>query len=168
MREAVNRPVTFLVPLELDCRPEGGKMHKSLRDHNDGNDDDSSSSPVDSTSEAGGQGSPTTTADAGERSIPHGASHAESTFHHTPGSSRESSPTIGTTIRCNITTECDTGASYTPSLPPSPTSSVEQQPSMGEGREAGAGEPVTGSRQPQRAALRQRELMKSLLHDDLL
>ena len=126
------RSVTFLVPLELDCRQEDGEIHQSLHDDDGGNDDnndDNSSSPVDSTSEAGGQGSPTTTVDAGERSIPHGASHAESTSHRTPGSSRESSPTIGTTTRCNITTEGDTGTSYMPSLPPSPTSSVELQPS---------------------------------------
>ena len=42
-------------------------------------------------------------------------------------------------------------------------SSVDQQLSTSEGRE-----PVTESRQPRRAALRQRKLMKSLLHDDLL
>ena len=163
--------VTFLVPLELDCRQEDGEIQQRLHDDNGGTDDDNddtSSSPVDLTSEAGGQGSPTTTADAGERSIPHGTSHAESTSHRTPGSSRESSPTIGTTTWCDITTEGDTGTSYTPSLPPSPSSSVEQQPLTSEGRNAGAGEPVTESRQPRRAALRQRELMNSLLNDDLL
>ena len=152
--------VTFLVPLELDCLQDDGEIQQRLRDDNDGNDDDNgdnSSSPVESTSEAGGQGRPTTTEDAEEWSIPHGASHAESTFHHMPGSSRESSPTIGTTTRCDITTEGDAGTSHTPSLPPSPTSSVKHQPSTGEGRKAGAGEPVTGlRRQPRRAALRQR------------
>ena len=165
------RSVTFLVPLELDCHQDDGEIQQRLLDDNDGNDDDNddnSSSPVDSTSEVGGQGSPTTTADAEERTIPHCASHVESTFHHTPGSSRESSPTIGTTTRCDITTEGDAGTSHTPSLPPSPTSSVKYQHSTGEGREAGAGEPVTGLRQPRRAALRQRELMKSLHHYNLL
>ena len=118
------RSVTFLVPLELDCHQEDDSIQQRLCDDNNGNDDDNddnSSSPVDSTSEAGGQGSPITTADAGERSIPHGASHTQSTSHHTLGSSRENSPTIGTTIWCNITTEGDTGTYYTPSLPPSPT-----------------------------------------------
>ena len=165
------RSVMFLVPLELDCHQNDGEIQQRLRDDNDGNDDDNdenSSRPVDSTSEAGGQGSPTTTADTEEWSIPHGASHSESTSLRTPGSSRESSPATGTNTRCNITTEGDTGTSHTPSLPPSPTSSVEQQPSTSEGREAGAGEPVTEIRQPRRAALRQRKLMKSLLHDDLL
>ena len=165
------RSVTFLVPLELDCYQDDGEIRQCLRDDNDENDDDNddnSSRPVDSISEAGGQGSPTTTADAEERSIPHGASHSESTLLHTPGSSRESSPAIGTNTRCNITTEGDTGTSHTLSLPPSPTSSVEQQPSTSEGRDAGAWELVTESRQPRQAALRQRKLMKSLLHDDLL
>ena len=163
------RPVTFLVPLELDCHQDDGEIRQRLRDDN-GNDDnnENSSRPVDSTSEAGGQGSPTTTADAEGRSIPHGASHAESTFHHTPGSSRESSPTIGTTKWCDITNEGDAGTPHMLPLPPSPTSSVTYQPSMGEGSEAGAGELVTESRQPRRAALRQRELMESLLNDDLL
>ena len=162
--------VTFLVPLELDCHQDDGEIQQHLHNDNDGNDDskDNSSSPVDSTSKAGGLGSPTTTADTEEQSIPHSASHSESTFHRTLGSSRESSPTIGTTTWCNVTTEGDTGTSHTPSLPPSPTSSVKHQPSTGEGREAGAGETVTGTRQPQRAALCQRKLMKSLLHDNLL
>ena len=136
--------------MELGCHQDDGEIQQRLRDDNYGNDDnnDNSSSPVDSTSKVGDQGSPTTAAEAEERSIPHSASHAGSTFHHTPGSSRESSPIIGTTTRCNITNEGDTGTSHMPSLPPSPTSSVKHQPSTGEGREAGAGEPVTGSRQP--------------------
>ena len=86
------RPVTFLVPLELNCQRDDGEIRQRLRD-DDGNDDndDEDSSPVDSTSEAGGQGSPTTKADAEGRSIPHDESHAETTFHLTPGSSREQS-----------------------------------------------------------------------------
>ena len=165
------RSVTFLVPLELDCHQEDDAVQQRLRDDNNGNDDDNddnSSSPVDSFSKAGGQGSPTTTSDAEEESIPHGAPHTESTSHCMPGSSQESSPTIGTTTRCDITTEGDTRTSYMPSLPPSPTSSVEQQLSMSEGREAGGGEPVAESRQPRRAALHQREVIRSLIHDDLL
>ena len=163
------RPVTFLVPLELDCHQEDGGIRQRLRDDYDRNDnDDNLSRSVDSIFEAGGQGSPTTTADAEERRIPHNASHSESTFHRTLGSSRESSPATGTDTRCNITTEGDAGTPNTLSLPPSPTSSVDQQPSMSEGRDAGAGEPVIRSRQPRRAAQQQRDLMKSLLHEDLL
>ena len=143
------RPVKFLVPLELDCHQDDGEIRQRLRDDNDRNDNDvNSSRPVDSTSEAGGQGSPTTTADAEGRSIPHGVSHTKSTSLRTPGSSQESSPTIGTTKRCDITTEGDAGTPHTLPLPPSPTSSVTYQPSMGEGSEAGAREPATESRQP--------------------
>ena len=134
------RPVTFLVPLELDCHQEDGEIRQRLRDNYDRNgNDDNLSRSVDSISEAGGQGSPTTTADAEERSIPHDASHSESTFHRTPGSSRESSTATGTDTRCNINTEGDAGTPNTLSLPPSPTSSVDQQPSTSEGRDAGGG-----------------------------
>ena len=142
------RSVTFLVPLELDCHREDDVLQQRLRDDTSGNDDDNTYSPVDSSSEAGGLGSPTTTVDAEGWSIPHDASLTESTSHHTPGSSRESGPTIGTTPWCNITTEGDTGTPCTPSLPSSPTTAVELQPPASEGREAGAGEPVTESRQP--------------------
>ena len=161
---------TFLVPLELDCHREDDVIQQCLRDDTSGNDDDNDNtySPVDSTSEAGGLGSPTTTADAKERSILHDVSLLESTSYRTPGSSRESSPTIGTTARCNIPTEGETGTLYAPSRPPSPTTPVELQPSASEGREAEAGEPVTESRQPRRAALRQHELLWSLINDDLI
>ena len=107
-------------------------------------------------------------ADAGGRSIPHAASPPESTLDYTSGSSRASSPTIGTTEQCNATTEGDAGTPHTLPLPPSPNSSVTHQTSMGEVSEAGAGEPATGLRQSRAAALRQRRLMKSLLNDDLL
>ena len=131
-------------------------------------DQEDNHSLVDSTSEAGGQGSPIQTADAEGRSIPHGTSPSESTSIHTSGSSRASSPTIGTTEQCNVTTEGDVGTPHTLPLPPSPNSSVTHQTSMGEGSEVGAGEPAIGLRQPRAAALRQRRLMESLLNDDLL
>ena len=128
------RSVTFLVPLELDCHREDDVIQQRLRDETSGNgNDDNTYSPVDSTSEVGGLGSPTTTADTEEWSIPHDASLTESTSHRTPGSSRASCPTIGTTPRCNITTEGETGTPCTPSLPPSPTAPVELQPSASEG-----------------------------------
>ena len=123
---------------------------------------------VDSTSEAGGQGSPIQTAGAEGRSIPHGASPSESTSTCTSGSSRASSPTIGTTEQCNVTTGGDAGTPHTLPLPPSPNSSVMHQTSMGEGSEVGAGEPAIGLRQPRAAALHQRRFMESLLNDDLL
>ena len=85
------RSVMFLVPLELDCHREDDVIQQRLRDDTSGNDDnDNVYSPVDSTSKAGGLGSPTTTAEAEEQSIPHDASLTESTSHHIPGSSRAS------------------------------------------------------------------------------
>ena len=157
------RPVTFLVPLELDCHQDDGEIQQHLRD-----DYDNLSSSVDSISEAGGQGSLTITEDAEERSISHDTSHSESTFHRTLGSSRESSPATGTNTRCNITTEGDTGTPHMLPSTLSPNLTVLTQTSRGEESEAGAGEPVNISRQPQRAAQQQRDLMKSLLREVLL
>ena len=162
------RSVTFLVPLELDYHREDDVIRQHLCDDPRGDEDDNVYSPVDSTSEAGDLGSPTTTADAEERSIPRDASLLESTSHRTPGSSQASCLTTGTTAWCNITTEGETGTPYMPSLPPSPTTPVELQHSVSEGREAETEEPASEPRQPRRAALRQRELLQSLINDDLI
>ena len=161
------RSVTLLVPLELDCHREDDVIRQRLSDDQRGDDDDNVYSPVDSTSEDGDLGSPTTTADAEERSILHDASLPESTSHRTPGSSQASCSTTGTTPRCNITTEGDTAPPYTPSLPLTPTTAVELR-RMSEVREAGAEEPSSEPRQPRQAALRQRELLRSFIDDDLI
>ena len=72
------RPVSFLVPLELDCHQEGGEIRQRLRDDNERDDNNNDlTEAVDSISEAGGLGCPNETADAKERSIPHGASPTE-------------------------------------------------------------------------------------------
>ena len=136
------RPVSFLVPLELDCHHEGGEIRQCLRDDNgrNANNNDDLIEAVDSISEAGGLGSPNVSADAQERSIPHGTSPTESTSHRTPGSSRESGSATGTNDRCNI---ANTGTPNTFSLPLSPNLPVSTQASRGEDRDAGAGEPVT-------------------------
>ena len=68
------RSVTFRVPLELDCHREDDVIRQRLCDDQRGDDDGNVYSPVDSVSEAGDLGSPTTTADAEERSILHDAS----------------------------------------------------------------------------------------------
>ena len=63
----VSMPSYVSSSLELDFHQDDGEIRQRLRDDNDRNDDDNddnSSRPVVSTSEAGGQGSPTTTADA--------------------------------------------------------------------------------------------------------
>ena len=144
------RSVTFLVPLELDCHREDDVIRQCLCDDQRGDDDDIDNiySPVDSASKAGDLGSPTTTADAEERSILHDASLPESTSHHTSGSSQASYSNTGTTPRCNINTEGNTGSPYTPSLPLTPTTTVELQHSSSEGSEVWAEEPSSEPRQP--------------------
>ena len=101
-------------------------------------------------------------------SFPPDTSTSESNLYRTPGSSRKSSPATGTSTRCNITTEGDTGAPHTLPLTLSPNLSVLSQTSWGEESEAGAGEPATEARQPRAAAVLQQGLMRSLLNDDLL
>ena len=155
------RPVSFLVPLELDCRREDDEIRQCLSDNNQGNDDDNVTSAVDSTSEAGDQGSPDETADAQDRSFPHGASSTESS-HRTSGSSRESGLANGTTSRCNHNASSPNASS--PSLPPYLL--VPMQASRGEERDAGTGEPSTQRQQPRRAAQRQRDLMEKLIQED--
>ena len=92
------RSVTYLVPLELDCHHNDGNERQCLREEDGGDDDnDENHSLVDSTTEAGDQGSPIQTAGTEGRSIPLGASPPESTLPHTSGSSRASCPTIATT-----------------------------------------------------------------------
>ena len=69
----------------MDCG-SGGRGRQPLRPIiNDNNDD--LTAAVDSISKAGGLGCLNETADAKERSIPHGASPAESTSHRITGSS---------------------------------------------------------------------------------
>ena len=86
------RSVMFLVPLELDCHQEDDVIRQRLCDDRRGDEDNIENvhSPVDSTSEAGGLGSPTTTAEAKEWSILQDASFLESTSHRTSGSSQAS------------------------------------------------------------------------------
>ena len=159
------RPVLFLVPLELDCHREDDEIRQCLSDNNQGNDDDDDdnddvTSAVDSTSEAGDQGSPNETADAQDRSFLHSASSTESS-HRTSGSSQESSLANGTTSRCNQNASSPNASS--PSLPPYHL--VPMQASWGEKRDAGMGEPSTQRRQPRRAAQRQRDLMEKLIQE---
>ena len=119
------RPVSFLVPLELDCHREDDEIRQCLRDNNQGNDeeddddndDDAVTMDVDSISEAEDQGSPIVSADAQEWSFPLNASSSGSTLlHRTSGSSRENGLATGTTTGCNINAASPTTTS--PSLPP--------------------------------------------------
>ena len=112
------RSVTFLVPLELDCRREDDVICQSLRDEEEGveeehqdelqaddvNDDANiTHHAVGLSTEARGQGSPTL-ADARDRVDPDDVSHSEPTQHRTPGNSTESCSATSTTERCNAAT----------------------------------------------------------------
>ena len=162
------RPVSFLVPLELDCHREDDEIRQCLRDNNQGNeeeDDDDNDYAAVTISEAEDQGSPIVSADNQERSFPLDASSSGSTLlHRTSGSSRESGLATGTTTGCNTYAASPTTTS--PSLPPH--NLVFIQTSEGEERDAGRGEASTSQRQPRHAALKQRELLKQLLQEDQL
>ena len=167
------RPVSYLVPLELDCHREDEELRQCLcenqrnEEDDDGDDIDAAAvtMDVDSISEAENQGSPIVSADAQERSFPLDASSLGSTLlHRTSGSSRESGLATGTTTGCN--THAASPTTTSPSLPP--YNLVHTQTSEGEERDAGQGEASISQRQPRRTALRQRELLKQHLQEDQL
>ena len=167
------RPVSYLVPLELDCHREDDELRQCLfenqrdeEEDDDDNDDAAVTMDVDSISEAEDQGSPVVSADAQGGTFPLNASSSGSTLHHrTSGSSRASGLATITTTGCNTSTNAATPITTSPSLPPH---IVLTQPPEGEKRDAGRGEASTSQRQSPRAALKQRELLKRLLKDDQL
>ena len=164
------RPVSYLVPSELDCHREDDELRQCLRekqrDEEEDNDDAAVTMNVDSISEAEDRGSPTVSADAQGGIFPLNASSSGSTLHHrTSDSSRASGLATGTTTGCNTNTNAATPVTTSPSLPPH---TVLTQPLEGEERDAGWGEASTSQRQPRQAALKQRELLNRLLKDDLL
>ena len=165
------RPVSFLVPLELDCHREDDEIRQCLSDNNQGNDEENDDDndaaavtmDVDSISKAEDQGSPKVSADAQERSFPHDASSSGSKLlHRTSGSSRESGLATGTTTGCNLNASSSSASS--PSFPPYLL--VPLHASRGEERDAGTGEPSTQRRQPRRAAQCQRDLIGKLIRED--
>ena len=166
------RPVSYLVPLELDCHREDDELCQCLRENqrNEEEDDDdiddaAVTMDVDSISKAEDQGSPIVSADAQERSFPLDTSSSGSTLLHlTSGSSQESGLATGTTTGCNTYLASPTTTS--PSLPP--YNLVHTQTSEVEERDAARGEASTSQQQPRRAVLRQQELLKQLLQEDQL
>ena len=139
-----------------------------INEEEDDDDNDASAVTLDvgSISEAEDQGSPVVSADAqGEILLPD-VSSSGLTFHHrTSGSSRASGLATGTTTGCNFHNIVATPSTISPSLP---AHRVLTQPLEGEERDAGWGEASTSQLLPQRAALKQRELLGRLLRDDLL
>ena len=176
--------VTFLVPLELDCHREDDVIRQSLRDEEEGveeehqdnelqaddviKDADITHHAVGLFTEARGQGSPTL-ADARDRVDPDDVSHLKPTQHRTPGNSTESCSATSTTEWCNAAVAEDDSIIATPytSSDIQPTS-VELQQASSEESEMEVEETSSNRRQPRRAAIRQRELMQELLEDDLL
>ena len=141
------QPVTFLVPLELDCHQDDDIIRQRPSDDDDNDDDGvyNGASSVDSNSEAD-----VTAGDWGRSFLPDMPSQ-ESTYR-TSGSTRAGRLTDGTTTRCNTDV-----ASPSPT-PPSllPYNLVHTQTSRGEERDAGRGEVSTNEWQPRRAALVQK------------
>ena len=121
------RSVTFLVPLELDCHQDDGEIRQRLRD-----DDDNSSRPVDSTSEAGGQGSPTTTAQQMQRNGAFlTASHTPSQHHFIRRAAPERAvqplaPTHGAISPLRVTLALPTRFPYLPHQPHQLSSSLQR------------------------------------------
>ena len=167
------RPASYLVPLELDCRHDDDALRQCPRDQqrNEEDDDDDDNedaaavtTDVDSFLEAEDQGGSNVSADAQGWEFLPDASHVESTYHRTSGSSRASGLAIGTTTGCNTNTNT-TPTTVPPSLPPT---TVITQPREGEERDAGRGEAITSKRPPLRAAQKQREFLGRLIRDDQL
>ena len=164
------RPVSYLVPLELDCHHDDDELRQCLRDKQRNEKEDNAADAVTldvgPISEAEDQGGPVVSVDAQGGILPPDVSSSGSTFYHrTSGSSRASGLATGTTTGCNFRNNVATPSTISPSLPPH---TVLTQPLEGEERDAGWGEASTSQRQPRRAALRQRELLGRLLRDDLL
>ena len=168
------RPVSYLVPLELDCRHDDDALRQCLcdqrrneEDDDDDNEDDAAvTTDVGSFLEAEDQGGSNVSADAQGRVFPPDSSYVEPTFHHrTSGSSRASGLAIGTTTGCNTNTNAATPTTVPLSLPPT---IVITQPREGEESDAGRGEATTIKRPPRRAAQKQREPLGRLIRDDQL
>ena len=168
------RPVSYLVPLELDCHREDDELRQCLRKNqrNEEEDDDDNAAAavtmnVYSISEAEDQGSPIVSADAQGGTFSLDASSSGLTLHHrTSGSSRVSGLATGTTTGCNTNIDAVTPITTSQSLPPH--NLVFTQSPEGKQRDVGRGEASTSQRQPRRTALKKRELLKHLLKDDQL
>ena len=162
------RPVSYLVPLELDCRHDDDALRLCPRDpqgneEDDADDDEEDDAINDDSLLAENQGGSNVSADAkGQEFLPD-ASHAES-FHHTSGSSRASGLANGTTAGCNAHTNA-TPNTISPSLPPA---TVVTQAQEGEERDVGWGAAPTTTRPQRRAAQRQRALLGRLIREDQL
>ena len=153
------RPVSYLVPLELDCRHDDDALRLCPRDPQGNEEDDAIN---DDSLLAENQGGSNVSADAEGQEFFPDASYAESL--HTSGSSRASGLANGTTAGCNAHTNA-TPNTISPSLPPA---TVVTQTQEGEERDAGWGAVPTTTRPQRRAARHQRALLGRLIRDDQL
>ena len=162
------RPVSYLVPLELDCRHDDDALRLCPRnpqgneedDAADDEEDDAIATNEDSIHAESQRGSNVSADAKGQRFLPN-ASYIESA--HTSGSSRASGLASGTTDGCNATNATPT------TVPQSLTSTtVVTQTQEGEERDEGWGEATTTTRPQRRAARQQRALLGRLIKDDLL
>ena len=161
------RPVSYLVPLELDCRHDDDTLRLCPRDpqgnEEDDADDDEEDDAIatnDDSFHAESQRGSNVSADAEGQVFLPDASYAESFL--TSGSSRASGLANGTTDGCNATTNA-IPTTISQSLPPT---TVVTQTQEGEERDAGWGEATTTTRPQRRAARRQRALLGRLIRDD--
>ena len=178
------RSVMFLVPLELDCHREDDVIRQSLRDEEEGEEEEHQDNELQAAdvnddadithyvvgvpTEARGQGSPTL-AHARDRVDPDDASHHKPTQHRTPGNSTKSCSATSPTDRCNAAAAEGDDITTSPyaSSHTQPTS-VKLQQASSEESETEVEETSSNRRQPRRAAIRQRELMQELIEDDLV
>ena len=157
------RPVSYLVPLELDCCHDDDALRLCPRDpqrnEEDDADDDEEDDAIatnDSLLAENQGGSSISADDEGQEFLPD-ASFAESL--HSSGSSRASGLANGTTDGCNATMNA-IPTTISQSLPPT---TVVTQTQEGEERVEGWGEATTTTRPQRRAVRQQRALLSRLI-----
>ena len=184
------RPISYLVPLELDCRHDDDaiRLRPCEREGNDeedadDNEEDDASVNEDSITELN-NGSLVSDGTEGQRflpdvtleeSIPLSVSQYDSIIsadadgqrflpdasaHRTSGSSREKGLAIGTNDGCIV--------SATPNVVPESHTPTPVDTQTREGVERDEGDAMTNARPQRRAARQQRALLGRLIEDDLL
>ena len=174
-------PISYLVPLELDCRHDDDALHLRPREREgneeedaDDNEEDDASINEDSITDLN-NGSLVSDDTEGQRffpdvtleeSLPMSADAEGQRFlpdaseHHMSGSSRESGLAIGINDGCNV--------SATPNVVPESHTPTTVSTQAREGVERDEGDAMSTARPQRRAARQQRALLGRLTKDDLL
>ena len=186
------RPITYLVPLELDCRHDDDALRLCPRDPqgneeddaNDDEEDDASVTDVDSITDVSQRDSNVSVGTEGQRSLPD-VSYVESIPAESQRGSNVSADAEGQRLLPDVTYTHTSGSSResglanrttdgcnamkaTPTTVPqslTPTTVVTQTQ---EGEERDWGEATTTARPQRRAAQQQRALLGRIIRDDLL